>query len=258
MLTKPPLPNSSRQRATLPKDGTIVFVAGAPGQGKTTLLARAACHHARAEFRRVVLLDYTGDLLTRMTKESAAADRVPAEWCGVAHSAAKARELLAGSSSVWSFTEPRRVVSLQCKAKQDPNDLADEFVALMDDKGARGWVFVCDEAEEIWPNVFAQPERRRAVKFVRNRQQTLYAAVQRPQLTNTLLRANARQVVLFKLYARSSVERGTSEFGDAAPFLPALDLEKFHYLWRGEDFDRHTPLRTFDARTDPMPWLAAG
>lgn len=243
-----------RVRATLPRDGTITLVLGRPGMGKTTLFGRLVARDVLRDGRRAVLLDYTGDTLARVVGESASKGAgVPRDWCRKAHDAAGVWAAFDGRADSIFAPQPRAmVVSMQLRAGQDPKHLAAEFLAVMDAERARGLVFVCDQAEQLFPNKAAEGAGMRALAWTRNRQQTLYAASHRAAILSTLLRSNATHALIYCLRSARDIA-ALSDFGEPEEFAAATQLPQFVYLHAPGTRPPGAPLRRLHTLADPLP-----
>lgn len=238
----------------------MAYVCGSPGNGKTTLVARLVAREVRAEkghWRQAALFDPTGDLVDRLTGDSAAkTDAIPKDTIKVVTTAAQARAALDGGPARLFVPSVRaRVVAFQARGKTSLEELAAQWLALVDHDDARGLVWVADEAQLIWPSEPPRGPKLRVLTLVRNRQQLGLATTQRPQYTATILRSNASHVCVFGGDSSRYVDPGCSEFGDPDVFAPALGLPQFSYLYRAPRRpDPLAPLPRFDARTDGLPW----
>lgn len=251
--------SAPRERASPRRDGAIVYVCGSPGNGKTTLVARILARECRSDghWRQCVLYDPTGDLVDRLTGETAG-DRkhtISKDDVRVVQTAVEARKALAGESRMWSPAIRTKVVAFQPSSRVKLEQLAEEWLATVDDKSAKGLVWAADEAQLIWPSEPPRGSKLQVLTLVRNRQQLALTTTQRPQYTATILRSNASHVCVFGGDSRRYVDPGCAEFGDPEVFEPALKLPQFRYLYRApRRLDPMAPLPAFDARTDRIPW----
>ncbi len=222
-------------------DGSIVFLAGCPGAGKTTAIADALTYELR-ERHPVVALDPTTDI-ARYLRERGVTDLAVVSTVAEAR---RARSL--GSRVVLFHRLPGHPMREVCGA----------WLEYAAEHYARGDVLVCDEAEMVWPPGVARDQQLEVVKLARNRGVRLYVATQRPQAVATLLRSNATHVAVFGADSQAFIDPGCREFGDPALFERAWLLPKFHYLYRPRwRDDRTAPLDEFDARDEAAPWLEA-
>jgi hypothetical protein len=258
-LASPGGGGTARERQSpLPKDGSITIFAGTAGSGKTTLVQREVVRQVRESYRKVLLLDPTGDILRYITEGSASRDRIPAGLCKVVHNARSAR--YAWQPRKRSVFEPEqpgaRVVALQRKKGVPLEALDAAFIELLnDDAEGLGLVAAADEVELLYENSRVTGPVLESLKLHRNRKQTLLFAMQRPQLAHVLLRSNAARVCLFAVNSRTIVERGTAEWGDF-DWDRALRLPQFRYLYRGgfKDVRYGEPLPEYHAVEDKIPW----
>lgn len=219
-------------------EGEIVCVVGAPGSGKSLAIADALTHDLVAG-RRVIALDLSSDLARYLEERGV-------ESIARVSTIDSARGVMASRARAVVYS-----LSPKVPAARTTQDWLTHAVELHQE----GDVFVCDEAELVFPNGRRADGAIRLIKLARNWRIRLIVASQRPQLLDSLLRCNATHVCVFRSDSRLFVE-GCQEFGDPALFAPSLSLPRHHYLYRPR-FAPPGPLRVIDALEEPAPWIDA-
>jgi hypothetical protein len=238
---------------------------GAPGWGKSTIVARAVARDLLENGRRAVIHDPTGSIVRYCIERFG----VPREWCVRVATAKAAREHYRWGwfKRLWTGLSGARLISMgRVNGKGNVRCLAHQFIEVAHD-AKEGWVYGTDEAEMAFSprelpekckhcNLeMLEDKRTEVIKYARNNRVRLYAAGQRPQHTMTLLRSNAAMACVFHADSRAFVEQGCSEFGDPSLFEEAYSLECFEYLFRAKERpDELAPFPLYHALEDPIPW----
>jgi hypothetical protein len=237
-------------------DGESIVIIGGPGSGKTTLAARAIAMEVTRKGRLCFALDPSGDVVDRLTGESAANDTLPKDRIAKVQSAAAAFEALHRKLFFGGKARTRvQVCVFALRKGVEPETLASEFLAACEDSRARGALLFVDEAQLLWPTA-PRGAALRVLTMLRNRGQRLYATTQRPQLVATTLRANATHACVFRVRSGKAIDPGCAEFGNVERFERCLKLERFKYLhapaWAP---DPDVDLEEFNGLKDPIPWF---
>lgn len=230
-----PAPIADRDRAG------IVFVVGAPGNGKTTLMARAVARDFRTG-SHVVAYDPTGDLA-----RLAVTHEVEPNQIAVVNSAKQARDKLArGYRWIDFYSEfTTDFLVMQEAWLQIAGELKD------------GWVYATDEAELLLPNRPTENDHRKAalISIARNKGSRVYLASKVPQRTHIDARQNARYVCCFRTDSENTVKEGCKGFGDPEVFEPSWALEVGQYLYRAPYRKRNSdPLPVYNGTSSPLPF----
>lgn len=236
----------------IPRDGDRVLCLGQSGSGKSTIAARSLVRDVIDDGRKALIFDPTEDVATYLTRGGAASKPIASELVAFVRSRGEAREALGGGTlAQWFRRSPVRVLVLSGK-RMKLAAAAALWCSLALDRERDGWVLFADEANLIFPlSLSMKHDAFQLLTLVRNRRQRLYGTCNYPATLAPQLRANAEHACVFSLTNTHQVE-ACEWFGSAEWFEGALELEKFHYLYRGRG--ARAPLPVFSAVEDPLPW----
>lgn len=250
----------SRPEPVLPQDGGLSIMIGSPRTGKTGLAARATNWHVLNEDRYLVVLDPTGDVRKWHVGEYG----VPAEEYAVVQTYEECWNALEGS---WrDLHYGKSIVYFQNPDRVEVARLSSEWLRVVNcrrrdserfKKGSFGFVFLCDEAELVFPNNRLDDERMTAVKLCGNVKHTMYLTSQYPQILSAYVRGLAFNVCVFNAGNNELfIENGCRVWGPYEMFQPAGGLRKYHYLYRPKyRIESDTELEELHSMKSRMPWL---
>lgn len=238
--------------AIIPRDGDRIMAFGAPGYGKTTLVARALVRDFAHSGRFGLIYDPAEEIGRYLTGGSKGGWKLPdPSIVRYVQTAEEALQYANHRSYLSHGLRPHRVFVIPAKQKMLAK--AEMFVRAVNDERTRGWILCGDEAELLYGNRGIDTEDRLAgLKFVRNRQQRLYLIGHRAQWMSALSRVLADHVCLFQTDSETATEGGMREWGPAQNFEDVKHLEKFEYLYRQRG--AHAPYPLYNAIEDRIPW----
>lgn len=220
--------------------GGILAIVGSAGSGKSTTSARVLARDYRAG-ATLVIFDPTGDLSRYLLDFGIGVDEITVV------------RTLKDANSALAFG--RRIIVLHSGSVRDTDALILAWQTLASELRA-GFVYACDEAEFVLPNV-AHGKNSLLISIVimaRNRHCRIVLCAKKPQRLHIDARGNALWVMCFRADSHSFVDRGCNEFGESSLYEPAYELPVGHYLYRGPfSPSAFEPLPKFDGRRDPLP-----
>jgi hypothetical protein len=197
----------------------LIVVAGAPGSGKSTLIARH-CANASARGIRLVIADPTGDLSRYIAAELGTADGIT----------------VLATAKGWAGPLPDAgIVVFHATDAADFLACGDAWITAAASLES-DTIYACDEAELLFPNTpysqDARGSRRAAILTIaRNRDCQVVLATKRPQRLHVDARDNALRVCVFRADSTRFAD-GCANFGDVLDYAPARRLADGEYLYR--------------------------
>lgn len=222
----------------------VTLVYGAPGTGKSTLLATVIALHADTE--PVCVLDVTGDLDVLVTNYG--------PRYGVYY--------VDGDSFTSNITENWYRFSagdiVLCKPK--PGQTAERAIAafrrfLLDIREPlRFRTFVCDESETLFPGGRTEHPIEDRFLRARNTGTSIYLATKRPTRVPAVIRSTSMRAVVFRLNSDEDV-RATRELGPGHLFDSAQSLPTGTALYH--DGTKPPPEKLLRINSDDVsvPWI---
>lgn len=228
----------------------LTLVYGAPGTGKTTLIARALRDYGR--HGSTLTLDLTGDIVRELDQQ------VPP---GSIRRIATAREYQLSQRRPWFGGPPRHAHYVVTIGDRGFDGAVALWTALATaPQHRRAWIATaCDESEQLFgTHASISPELRESVLVARNERRGMLFATKRPTAVSTYLRSAARRACVFKVLSDADA-RACEELGPSRLFRAngrgVQHLERGKYLYfSGADHTPDSTLPILDSRSPP-PWL---
>lgn len=194
------------------RNAGVSVLFGAPGTGKTTLVARVI--RARLDAgQRVLVCDLTGDLVRAVLDGWTPPEPV------LRFSTAQQYKLASQPSLFGSVTvgKPGQLVAID--AEQSLASAVALFLAIVQKRDRRALydVIVCDEAEQLFPTTHTDPQLKEALLFARNERREYWFAIKRPTAVSPIVRSAAKRACVFRLSSDADAA-ACSELGPSRLF----------------------------------------
>ena len=232
----------------------LTLIYGAPGTGKTTLIARAVREYGA--YGPTLTLDLTGDIATALERQLPPSARI----ARVSTPQGYGRATRTGWFSSGPAWGPGRHCVVTIGEGGFERAVSLWTLLATDPRYRRIWVATaCDESEQLFGAHSAiSPELRESVLVARNERRAMLFATKRPTAVSPYLRSAARRAAVFKVLSDADA-RACDELGPSklfrAPGRGVQHLPRGRYLYfSGADHTPDSVLPMLDSRDLP-PWL---